>query len=197
MMCSSMKPTAWVVAAPLFPFLAAAWVGGAARRKGGSCWTPKMRGLQCRQPTAGNAAHHATHTDAANDIVDTAVAAGSFATLVQAVQAAGLVDTLKGDGPFTVFAPTDDAFAKLPEGALDELLADPAKLADVLTYHVATGRLEASTLTGVAALKTVQGQSLDVDASVGVKVGSAYVVQGDIETSNGIIHAIDSVLLPA
>ena len=188
MMCRPKKSAAWIVATPLFPFLVAAWVGGAARRKSGNCWTPAEGGTKCKQPSPKGRT--------ANDIVDTAVGAGSFETLVTAVKAAGLVDTLKSEGPFTVFAPTDDAFAKLPEGALDELLADKEKLTSVLTYHVAPGRVGSSALGGVAAVKTVQGQTLDVDTSVGVKVGSAYVVQPDIETSNGVIHAIDSVLLP-
>ena len=163
--------------------------------KGGMCWRPADSGAKCKEP--GFQTRRETPTARpANDIVEAAVSAGSFSTLVAAVEAAGLVDTLKSEGPFTVFAPTDDAFARLPEGALDELLADKEKLTAVLTYHLAPGRVESSALAGVAAVKTVQGQNLDVDTSVGVKVGSAYVVQPDIETSNGVIHAIDSVLLP-
>ncbi len=130
------------------------------------------------------------------DIVDTAVSAGSFKTLVQAVQAAGLVDVLKGDGPFTVFAPTDEAFAKLPAGTLESLLKDKVKLTAILTYHVVPGEKLASDVVASTALKTVQGQSLKVDTSDGVKVGGANVVKTDILCSNGVIHVIDSVVLP-
>jgi uncharacterized surface protein with fasciclin (FAS1) repeats len=133
------------------------------------------------------------------DIVDTAVAAGSFNTLVKAVQAAGLVDTLKGPGPFTVFAPTDEAFAKLPAGTLDAVLADKAKLTAILTYHVVAGKVMAADVVGMngKSVKTVQGGELTIDTSNGVKVGSATVIKTDIETDNGVIHVIDSVLLPA
>jgi uncharacterized surface protein with fasciclin (FAS1) repeats len=130
------------------------------------------------------------------DIVDTAVAAGSFNTLVKAVQAAGLVETLKGTGPFTVFAPTDEAFAKLPPGALDALLKDKAKLQAVLTYHVVAGKVMAADVAGIKSAKTVQGQSLAIDTANGVKVGNAKVVKADIVASNGVIHVIDTVLLP-
>ena len=123
------------------------------------------------------------------DIVDTAVSAGSFSTLVQAVQAAGLVDTLKGDGPFTVFAPTDEAFAKLPEGTLESLLADKEKLAAVLKYHVVPGKLDAKAVTSKTELPTAQGSSLPV--------GDIKIATTDIMTSNGIIHVIDEVLIPA
>jgi uncharacterized surface protein with fasciclin (FAS1) repeats len=133
------------------------------------------------------------------DIVDTAIAAGSFTTLVEAVQAAGLVDTLKGPGPFTVFAPTDDAFKKLPAGTLEAVLADKAKLTAILTYHVVAGKVLAADvvkLNGKTA-KTVQGGDLTIDTTSGVKVGGATVVKADIETSNGVIHVIDTVLIPA
>jgi uncharacterized surface protein with fasciclin (FAS1) repeats len=123
------------------------------------------------------------------DIVDTAVSAGSFNTLVQAVQAAGLVDTLKGEGPFTVFAPTDEAFAKLPAGTLESLLADKEKLAAVLKYHVVPGKLDASAVTSRTQLDTAQGSSL--------AVGDIKIADTDIMTSNGIIHVIDEVLIPA
>ncbi len=122
------------------------------------------------------------------DLVDTAVAAGSFNTLVKAVQAAGLVDTLKGDGPYTVFAPTDEAFAKLPAGTLESLLADPDKLAQVLKYHVVPGKLDASAVTSMTQLSTVQGSPL--------AVGDISIAKTDIMTSNGIIHVIDEVLIP-
>ena len=130
------------------------------------------------------------------DIVDTAVAAGSFDTLVAAVQAAGLVDTLKGDGPFTVFAPTDEAFAKLPEGTVEALLADPEKLAQSLTYHVVPGKLMAADVVSSDSLKTAQGGTLKVDTSNGARIGNAAIIQTDIATSNGVIHVIDTVLLP-
>ena len=122
------------------------------------------------------------------DIVDTAVAAGSFSTLVQAVQAAGLVDTLKGEGPFTVFAPTDEAFAKLPPGTVESLLKDKEQLAKVLTYHVVPGRLDATAVTGMKKLDTVEGSQLPVS--------SIRIATTDIETSNGIIHVVDEVLIP-
>lgn len=130
------------------------------------------------------------------DIVDTAVSAGSFKTLVTAVQAAGLVETLKGEGPFTVFAPTDEAFAKLPAGTLDALLKDKARLQAVLTYHVVPGRVMAADVTKLTSAKTVQGQSLAIDTKKGVKVGSANVVKTDVVASNGVIHVIDTVLIP-
>lgn len=130
------------------------------------------------------------------DVVDTAVAAGSFNTLVKAIQAAGLVDTLKGSGPFTVFAPTDEAFAKLPPGALDALLQDKAKLQAVLTYHVVPGKVLAADVVKLKTAKTVQGQSLTIDTSKGVKVGTANVVKTDVIASNGVIHVIDTVLMP-
>ena len=134
--------------------------------------------------------------EAKADIVDTAIAAGSFTTLVQAVQAAGLVETLKGEGPFTVFAPTDEAFAKVPEETLKALLADKEKLTAVLTYHVVSGKVMAADVGGLTEAKTVQGNALAIDTSEGVKIGGANVVKTDIETSNGVIHVIDTVLIP-
>jgi len=134
------------------------------------------------------------------DIVDTAVSAGTFNTLVAAVQAAGLVDTLKGDGPFTVFAPTDEAFAKLPAGTVEDLLKpeNKDKLVAVLTYHVVPGKVMSSDIAGKKAdVASVQGDTIAVDATKGVKVDDANVVTADIETSNGVIHVIDSVILPA
>jgi uncharacterized surface protein with fasciclin (FAS1) repeats len=135
----------------------------------------------------------------AADIVDTAVAAGSFKTLVTAVKAAGLVETLKGKGPFTVFAPTDAAFAKLPKATLASLLKpeNKAKLAAILTYHVVPGKVLAKDVAGkVQNVKTVNGASVRVNGSKGVSVNSAKVTKADIETSNGVIHVINSVLLP-
>jgi uncharacterized surface protein with fasciclin (FAS1) repeats len=130
------------------------------------------------------------------DIVDTAVAAGSFTTLATALQAAGLVDTLKGDGPFTVFAPTDEAFAKLPPGTVEALLADPAKLQAVLTYHVVPGRVTAADVTNLSSATSVQGAPIAIDTYHGVKVNDAQVTQADVMASNGVIHVIDTVLLP-
>jgi len=134
------------------------------------------------------------------DIVDTAVAAGSFTTLATALQAAGLVETLKGAGPFTVFAPTDAAFAKLPAGTLADLLKpeNKAKLQAILTYHVVPGKVMASQVTKMKSAKTVNGESLKITVNGGtVMVGNAKVVKTDIEASNGVIHVIDTVLLPA
>jgi uncharacterized surface protein with fasciclin (FAS1) repeats len=135
------------------------------------------------------------------DIVDTAVAAGTFKTLVAAVTAAKLVDTLKSKGPFTVFAPTDEAFAKLPKGTVEGLLKDIPKLTAVLTYHVVAGKVPSSDVVQHPKLTTVQGQDLKIDAAKwhmhkSVKVNDANIVKADIETDNGIIHVIDKVLLP-
>ena len=133
------------------------------------------------------------------DIVDTAVGAGSFKTLVAAVTAAGLVDTLKGTGPFTVFAPTDEAFAKLPAGTLDAVLADKAKLTAILTYHLVAGKVLEKDVVGLngKTAKTVHGGELAIDTTAGVKVGGANVINADIETTTGVIHVIYTVLLPA
>ncbi len=131
------------------------------------------------------------------DIVETAVAAGSFNTLAAAIEAAGLVETLKGEGPFTVFAPTDEAFARLPAGALDGLLADREKLAQVLTYHVVPGRVSSAGVAAMQSAKTVNGKKLRIEAEDGkATVGGATVTQADIAASNGVIHVIDTVLLP-
>ena len=131
----------------------------------------------------------------AQDIVDVASKAGNFNTLVTAVKAADLVDTLKGPGPFTVFAPTDAAFAKVPKAKLDALLADKAALAKVLTYHVVPGKVMAADVKA-GKVKTVQGQELTVTTKGGVMVDNAKVVATDVAASNGVIHAIDTVLMP-
>ena len=136
-----------------------------------------------------------TVTAFAQDIVDTAVKAGNFKTLVTAVQAAGLVDTLKGPGPFTVFAPTDEAFAKVPKAQLDALLADKAKLTKVLTYHVVPGAVMAKDVKP-GMVKTVEGGSLTLATTGGVTVNGAKVVAADVKASNGVIHAVDAVLMP-
>jgi uncharacterized surface protein with fasciclin (FAS1) repeats len=133
------------------------------------------------------------------DIVDTAVAAGSFETLVAAAQAAELVDTLKGDGPFTVFAPTDEAFAALPEGTVESLLLPENKdqLAAILTYHVIPGKVMSGDIAGQElSVATVNGQEVAIDATDGVTVGGANVITADVEASNGVIHVIDAVILP-
>lgn len=143
---------------------------------------------------------HTYAADMKKDIVDTAVEAGSFNTLVAAVKAAELVDTLKGEGPFTVFAPTDDAFAKLPEGTLDELLKpeNKEKLQAILTYHVVAGKVMAADVVGLKSATTVQGAdiAIEVKDSEVILNGASKVIKTDIETSNGVIHVIDAVILP-
>ncbi len=133
---------------------------------------------------------------ASGDIVAVAMGAGSFDTLVTALKAAGLVETLQGKGPFTVFAPTDEAFAKIPKSDLDALLADKEKLTAVLTYHVVQGRVMAADVAGLDSAMTVQGQSIDIQTAGGVTVDGAKVVQTDIMATNGVIHVIDTVILP-
>ena len=131
------------------------------------------------------------------DIVDTAVAAGSFNTLATALKAAGLVETLKGKGPFTVFAPTDDAFKKLPAGTLEKLLADKAQLTRVLTYHVVAGKIMAADVIKLTEAKTVEGSSVKISVKDSkVKVNDANVVKTDVGASNGVIHVLDAVILP-
>jgi uncharacterized surface protein with fasciclin (FAS1) repeats len=130
------------------------------------------------------------------NIVETAVKAGSFKTLVTAVQAAGLAQTLSSPGPFTVFAPTDEAFARLPAGTVENLLKDKAKLTAVLTYHVVAGRHPAADVITKSSLQTVQGQSIRIDVRNGVKVNDANVIAPDVLADNGIIHVIDHVILP-
>lgn len=131
------------------------------------------------------------------DIVETAVASGKFKTLVTAVQAAELVDTLKGNGPFTVFAPTDDAFAKLPKGTVEALLKDTKGLAAVLTYHVVPGKVMAADVVKLTTAKTVQGQPINIVAQKsGVTINGVNVIMTDIVCKNGVIHVIDAVLLP-
>lgn len=131
------------------------------------------------------------------DIVDTAVNAGSFSTLVAAVKAAGLVETLKGAGPFTVFAPTDEAFAKLPAGTVDGLLKDIPQLTKILTYHVVSGKVTAADVTNLKSAKTVEGSEIKIDASNGVKINESTVTTADVMADNGVIHIIDTVLMPA
>ncbi len=131
------------------------------------------------------------------DIVDTAVKAGSFSTLVAAVKAAGLVDTLKSAGPFTVFAPSDDAFAKLPAGTVDSLLKDLPQLKKILTYHVVSGKVMAADVMKMKSAKTVEGSEVKIDTSKGVKINNSTVTTPDVVADNGVIHVIDTVLMPA
>jgi uncharacterized surface protein with fasciclin (FAS1) repeats len=149
--------------------------------------------------TAGAVALGLTTNASAADIVDTAVAAGSFKTLVAALKAADLVDTLKGPGPFTVFAPTDEAFAKLPAGTVETLLKpeNKAKLQSILTYHVVAGKVMSQDVVKLDSAKTVEGQSVAIKVvDGGVMVNDAHVIKADIEASNGVIHVIDAVMLP-
>ncbi len=131
------------------------------------------------------------------NIVDTAANNGSFNTLVAAIKAAGLVDTLKGPGPFTVFAPTDEAFNKLPAGTVDALLKDIPKLKKILTYHVVSGKVLAADVAKLKTAKTVEGSDVKIDASNGVKINDAKVATADVAADNGVIHVIDTVLIPA
>jgi len=130
------------------------------------------------------------------NLVETAIEAGNFKTLVKAVQEAGLVDTLSSEGPFTVFAPTDEAFAKLPEGTLESLLQDKEKLTEILTYHVVQNKVMANDVVNISNAKTVNGKNISIDSSDGVKINNSKVLTTDIECSNGVIHVIDEVLLP-
>jgi uncharacterized surface protein with fasciclin (FAS1) repeats len=149
---------------------------------------------------AAQAAHHGGMKDKyAKDIVDTAVGAGQFNTLAAALQAGGLVDTLKGSGPFTVFAPTDAAFAELPDGTLDSLLKPENKdqLVKILSYHVVPGKVTAAQVTGLSEATTVEGQALAISTSGDtVRINDATVVAADVMASNGVIHVIDKVLIP-
>ena len=130
------------------------------------------------------------------DIVELASSDPNFSTLVSALKAADLVETLKGQGPFTVFAPTNAAFAKLPKETLDAVMADKARLSAILTHHVVTGRLMASDVTALKSATMLDGSTLPVDTSIGVKIGGASVEKTNLEASNGVIHVIDTVLLP-
>jgi len=130
------------------------------------------------------------------NLVETAIEAGNFKTLVKAVQEAGLVDTLSSEGPFTVFAPTDEAFAKLPAGTIESLLQDKEKLTEILTYHVVQNMVMANDVVNIKNAKTVNGKDLSIDSSDGVKINNSRVLKPDIECTNGVIHVIDEVLLP-
>lgn len=142
------------------------------------------------------AAQPAHAGDKPKDIVDTAVSAGSFNTLAKALQAADLVGALKGEGPFTVFAPTDKAFAKLPDGTLESLLKNKEKLQAVLKYHVVAGKVTSDEVVNLRSAKTLQGQRVHIRTCEGVRINNANVVKTDIHCSNGVIHVIDTVLIP-
>lgn len=170
---------------------------------GVGAWALMSMGSKQDETTTTNTSTTTTNQQLTNttpmeekNIVQTAIAAGSFSTLVTAIQAADLVETLSGPGPFTVFAPTDAAFAKLPAGTLESLLADKAKLASILTYHVVSGEVMAADVVKLTSATTVQGQTVKIDTTNGVKINDANVTQTDITTSNGVIHVIDTVLLP-
>jgi len=158
-------------------------------------------GSKCPGSKSNQVAVNATDREAAGDrqdIVDTAVHAGSFKTLAAALEAAGLVEALKGEGPFTVFAPTDEAFARLPEGTLESLLEpkNKEKLAGILKYHVVAGNVKAADVVKLKHAETLQGQKVKISATDGVKINDAKVVKTDIACTNGVIHVIDTVLLP-
>lgn len=163
-----------------------------------------MQGVTAGGHLASEGSHDANsaHADSAETttgpgtIVDVAQGAGTFNTLVAALQATDLDAVLSGDGPFTVFAPTDEAFAALPKGTLDSLLANPDQLAAILTLHVAAGKVLAEDVVGLSGVDTVQGERLAISTKDGVTVGGANVIATDIEASNGVIHVIDRVLLP-
>ena len=149
----------------------------------------------CQGTTASSSPVHFVGSE--KDIVETAVGAGKFKTLVAAVQAAGLVETLQGKGPFTVFAPTDEAFAKLPKGTVEGLLKDKKALANILTYHVVSGKVMAADVVKLESAKTVQGESVTIVVKSGtVTINGVNVVATDIVCKNGVIHVIDAVLLP-
>jgi len=133
------------------------------------------------------------------DIIDTALSAGNFSTLAAALGAAGLIETLKGDGPFTVFAPTDEAFSKIPSETLSELLQpeNRGKLTAILTYHVVSGRVTADQVTGLESATSLQGQTLKISTKDGIKINDAKVVTADVQATNGLIHIIDTVLMPS
>jgi uncharacterized surface protein with fasciclin (FAS1) repeats len=145
---------------------------------------------------AYGAAAEAAQAATTSNIIETAASAGNFNTLLDAIRTAGLEETLKGDGPFTVFAPSDEAFARVPEKILAAVVADPEALKELLTYHVVAGRFDSSDVAGLSSATSVQGSELSIDTSNGVNVGGANVVSADIVASNGIIHVVDSVMMP-
>jgi uncharacterized surface protein with fasciclin (FAS1) repeats len=185
--CNMMMATPWM---PMLMWsrAMAAWCSGS--RMGSRGCDSKAERSRCENEAAPQTG------SSTKNIVETATASGFFSRLLEALKAAGLVTTLEGAGPFTVFAPTDDAFAKLPAEAVEAAMKDPERLKSILTYHVVPGRIRAADLAGIDSLKTVQGAPLKVDTRMGVRVGSSYVIQADIPALNGVIHVVDSVLLP-
>ena len=178
--------------------VAASSLGFAQAAVAGDCGSKSSTG-QVMQKTSHTGSAEVSKKAPGMNIVQTAVGAGSFKTLVAAVQAAGLTETLQGEGPFTVFAPTDEAFAKLPKGTVEELLKpeNKAKLVAILTYHVIPGKVMAEDVVKLKSSRTVEGQNLTIKVADGkVMVDNAQVVQTDILASNGVIHVIDSVVLP-
>jgi len=157
-----------------------------------------VAGAKCSNKSVTTVAYKQESKETKLDIIDTAVKAGSFKTLAAALKAAGLVETLKGKGPFTVFAPTDEAFAKLPAGTVETLLQpeNKDKLVAILTYHVVVGNVKAADVVKLKSAETVLGQTVAIDATDGVKINNANVVKADIDCGNGVIHVIDTVLLP-
>jgi len=162
------------------------------------CYAGMTQAGECGSKHYHATSAHASHAEAEKpkDIVDTAVAAGSFKTLAAALEAGDLIGALKGKGPFTVFAPTDEAFGKLPEGTVEALLKDKDKLRAILTYHVVPGKVMAADVVKLKKAKTLQGAEVKIDATKGVKINESQVVKADIPAANGVIHVIDSVLIP-
>lgn len=130
------------------------------------------------------------------NLVDTVIETGNFKTLIKAIQETGLIDTLKNDGPFTVFAPTDEAFSKLPSGTFEDLIKDKEKLTEILTYHVVPNKVMSNQVLKITNARTVNGKQVTIDTKNGVKIDKATVIKSDIECSNGVIHVIDEVLIP-
>jgi uncharacterized surface protein with fasciclin (FAS1) repeats len=174
----------------------AVYGAGYGQAMGKSCDNKMTDAKLVRTGLGGAAAQAPAAAAPAGDLVDIAVGSGSFNTLVEAVKAAGLVETLKGPGPFTVFAPTDEAFAQIPAADLQALLADKERLTAVLTYHVVPGKVTAAQVAGLDSAKTVQGGTVTIETTDGVTVDGANVVQTDIMASNGVIHVIDRVIMP-
>ncbi len=167
----------------------------ASQSSAGTCQGSKYKQTSA-QAACDSAQERTAYRPVQTDIVDTAAGADDFKTLVAAVKAAGLVDALKGKGPFTVFAPTDEAFAKLPKGTVEALLKDKEKLAKILTYHVVKGNVTSKDVAKLNSAGSLQGAFLRIDASKGVRVNDAKVITADLRASNGVIHVIDAVLLP-
>jgi len=164
-------------------------IGGAGLVEAGTCNNSKVKAVAYRKA--------APKKDEPKSIVETAVAAGSFKTLAKALEAAGLVEALQGEGPFTVFAPTDEAFEKLPEGTLEAVLKDKEKLTAILTYHVVPGKVLAADVVKLEEAETLlKDAKVKIDTKDGVKVNNAQVIKTDIECTNGVIHVIDTVLIP-